>query len=776
MPINRTARIARTAHDKAHLNRLGVPEFGVVQIQIQGQGGSKSKSYRDGSSATPTAPATTGVDTFHFAPGPQYNVATWAVDNNLKDDVQIVYKLHNPQFAIATARLELFTRFAATPVWTRDLTGDELLHGEHKLQFNAQDNWDGKIDPHTDFPDQFLTVEYSPYKLKLTITGPGVNTSPAAWTYFHVIIGKLELEYGPKDVLPVQPANPEGGIHRDTYDDLITQSATPPAAGGSVKVFLNSDMFKTNGNQMMDNTLFTRYETLWGDGPQIPLFCKVWVKSSANTDIVAYKALGKLKFLWDWESTAAASATAFASSAENYLVNKTKPKGRNCHEKRGGKRASTRAVFPDQAGTAPGAIQAGSFPFQVEAVPTPRKWAAYSYAWNDGAAASKTGVIFQPARMAGDKYKVTVYVDQVFDRKKKYKLNVDTDAPLTSPAVLKAVTGDFQIWRRINLRKYIKKNGSVAETINMATVAAEYAKAFVELKDLTGGVIQNVAQGDWNNRETTAINGLSATRQRMIMPGDQYNKGGGGVYLRTRDQYIEAWMEEAGADLDALGLGAALTPALRAALVDAAKNNPSNEPAFDNAVTAAFTNHGGALTPVDQSSLQGAIDSHWITVVDFMADPSNDMQNDDNYRGIAKIIGKTIVGAAFDPDADANSGCTIFHCDKLHDVGSSLLGWAFDVTNGNGNRCGFLLCATQADHSAGDSIENTATHEFGHHFFLPHTVDAGERKNYHAHDESVTTCIMSYNVPTEFCGFCQLRLRGWDKDALKTKASKNSKT
>ena len=228
MAINRTARIARTAHDKTHLNRLAIPEFGVVEIQIKGQGGSKSKSRRDGSSATPTAPSGTGADTFHFAPGPQYAVATWTADPTLKDDVQIVYTLHNPQFAIQVAKLELFTRFSEDPVWTRDLADDELLHGEHTLQFNNQDNWDGKIDAHADFPDQFLTVEHSPYKLKLTISGDGVNTAPTAWTYFHVIIGKLELEYGPKTVLPAQPANPEGGIHADTYDDLIAQGAAPP--------------------------------------------------------------------------------------------------------------------------------------------------------------------------------------------------------------------------------------------------------------------------------------------------------------------------------------------------------------------------------------------------------------------------------------------------------------------------------------------------------------------------------------------------------------------
>lgn len=716
MVINRTADISRTAHDKAHVNRLGVPEFGVVEVQIKGQAGSLSKCYRDSSSTSPVVPATTGVDTFHFAPGPQYAAATWVADPALKDDVKITYKLHNPQFAIATASLELFVRFSKTPVWKRDLKDDELLHGEHTLQFNAQDNWDGKIDPHADFPDDFLTAEHSPYKLKLTVTGAGVNTSPAAWTYFHVMLAKLELEYGPKTVLAAQPPNPEGGLHADTYDDLIAQGAKPPS-GATVKVFLKSDIFKISNANMFDNQLFTRYETLWGDGPQIPLFCKVWVKSSADSEVVAIKALGRLKFLWDWESTSVASPTIFTAAAENYLVKKTKPKGRNCHDKHGGKRAATKQVFPAQAGPGLGAVPTslpvGSFPFEVVAVDKPRSWAAYSYAWNGGDAASKTGVMFQPSRMAGDRFKITVYVAQEYDRKKKYKLNVDRDAPLPLPALLRVVTGDFEVWRRVNVRKYVKKNASVAETINMATVAAAYQTAFLELKDLTGGVISNVAEADFNSRSGGVTGALSVSRSRMITPGNQFNLGGGGVYLRTRGQYRTAFIAE--------GVSAA-------------------------------------------------------NVDTFMNDPSNGMQNTTTYLAAANIIGRAVASAVFNPEADAGSGCTIFHMDKLHDVGSTLLGWAYDVPGGAGHRCGFLLCATNADHAAGDNIENTATHEYGHHFFLPHTPDAGEKKNYKLHDSSVTTCIMSYNVPTEFCGFCQVRLRGWSNNALKPAPAANKKT
>jgi hypothetical protein len=466
---------------------------------------------------------------------------------------------------------------------------------------------------------------------------------------------------------------------------------------------------------MFGNQLFTRYETLWGDGPQIPLFCKIWVKSSSDTDVVAYKALGRLKFLWDWESTSAASATSFAADAEDYLVKKTKPKGRNCHDKRGGKRGSKKPVFPEQAGTKPGALQANAFPFEVEEVDKPRTWAAYSYAWNDGEAASKTGVMFQPARMAGDKYKVTVYVDQEYDRKKKHKLNVDTDAPLKVPAQIKAETGDYEIWRRVNVRKYIKKNGSVAETINLATVTGFYEKAFIDLKDRTAGAIENVAEADWNNRVATAVGGYGAATVRMVNPVNQYTNGGACLYLRTRNEYRNAYIAEGEdpADVDA-----------------------------------------------------------------FLADPNNGMHTDANYQGLGKSLGMAVISELFNPEAAkyTDSGCTIFHVDALIDIPCGLLGWAYDVPGGNGKRCGFLLCATNVAHGAGDNIENTATHEFGHHFFLPHPPDAGEKKNYKAHDKAVSTCIMSYNPPTEFCGFCQLRLRGWSKDALKPVASSNKKT
>ena len=53
---------------------------------------------------------------------------------------------------------------------------------------------------------------------------------------------------------------------------------------------------------------------------------------------------------------------------------------------------------------------------------------------------------------------------------------------------------------------------------------------------------------------------------------------------------------------------------------------------------------------------------------------------------------------------------------------------------------------------------------------------ANKKNDYDAHDRKVKNCLMSYLPATrELCGFCQLRLRGWDKSVLKP-GRKNSKS
>jgi hypothetical protein len=137
----------------------------------------------------------------------------------------------------------------------------------------------------------------------------------------------------------------------------------------------------------------------------------------------------------------------------------------------------------------------------------------------------------------------------------------------------------------------------------------------------------------------------------------------------------------------------------------------------------------------------------------------------------------------FDSHLHANEGANIFHFDGLHNhtaaATSTLRGWALDLASGTDRKCGFLQVAKATDYSGppNDIREFTCSHEFGHHFFMPHTPDAGEKKDYKAHDKAVKDCLMSYNftAPRKFCGFCQLRLRGWSKAALSPSGAKNKK-
>src|SRR6478609_4715178 len=167
------AKVARTAQGLDHGNHLRVPVFGVTKIAITTPAGTTSKGYLPADSpwVAKNPPPEEGTDDVHFAPE--------------KETVKIKYTLRNPVGAITAARLELYGPHDDGPLWTRDLTPEECADGEHTL------DWKGEVTKSAHFPDEFVTVEMSPYKLKLVAKGGVAGDPPAAWTYFHVLIAKI---------------------------------------------------------------------------------------------------------------------------------------------------------------------------------------------------------------------------------------------------------------------------------------------------------------------------------------------------------------------------------------------------------------------------------------------------------------------------------------------------------------------------------------------------------------------------------------------------------
>jgi hypothetical protein len=766
--MHRTANVARTAHDLDHVNRLRAPHFGVVQIQLVAMA-KKSKSVRLLGAKTVKDPAADGEEAFHFVP-------------STADKVKIKYEIEDPFECVTKARLEIFRRFKKVAVWKKDLLAAEFAAGEHTLQISGTEDWDGKIGAHADFPDEYLSVQHSPYKLKLMLSGPGRPRAAVAWTYFHILVGEIKLEWGVPEAIPADaPGQPS---HRAVLTSLRGQSAQPPDAT-DVKVFLTSNLFKKT-HSMTDNSLYTEYQALWGDGPKIPIFAKVKLKTSADAKVEAPKALGDLKFLWDWESTSAATGQAFVDNAQNYNTDLTKPKGQNCHKDRGGKRAdNTKPVFPAQPGYDPqDTLTDGVFPFKVEAVPDNRKWTAVSHLWRDKSLASKTGVIFQPARIAGDKYKLTAYVAHDVDENDKLALDVDADAPLPIDATLKASTSTFIVWRKIHLVKRLKKSATVTD-LNLATVFGFYTPAFLELENLSGAV-GTVSQGTWNNGIRAAWEAEETDVYWRLMFNEsinQYTTGDYGVYYRTRVQFRAARAKKK-AEEDW-------------AAVNSALNGPPWLGHLGTALTTALAsgpdlNAGGAAAPARaaaSAALQPPLDpANADIVAGFAVNAvraadtalSNAGRNTNaGYARACEVLAKAVLIRFFNNHLAGAEGANIFQVRMAHnltgDLTNFLDGEAVDFDNGTDRRCGFLSLCDPAEDVPGASADQTAAHEFGHHFFLPHPSGVGTESGYQAHDDAFSDCLMSYSIsPRSLCGLCLLRLRGWNKAALSTTSANNT--
>ncbi|MBP6513718.1 MAG: hypothetical protein KA224_00950 [Steroidobacteraceae bacterium] len=705
------AKVARTALDLPHGNLLRVPEFGVTHISINTPGGGTSKSYLpdDSEWAKKNPPPAAGKDDVNFAPE--------------KETVKLKYTLRNPVGAITAARLELHGPYEDAPLWTRDLTPEECLDGEHTIE------WDGKVTKSVNFPDEYITVEMSPYKLKLVAKG-GVQGDPVtAWTYFHVLVAKLEFELGPKEVL---------SRTRDRTLWTKIKDRGVPAEGATLELRLVSNIFSTAPADMHDRSDFLKYEAMWSKGPQVPVLLKVSIKDSTGAAIDAPKALGRTKFLWDWEDVAEdtsvhhAKAQAFLDKALDYHKDATKPKGDNCHKDRGGKRGGTNPVFVANAGYAPqDKVKDSAFPFKVEACPT-RKWAAFSYGWGSGHFAGKTGVLLQPSRMAGDAVQVTVQV--AYERKadKSAVLDVEDDPPLK--AAVKAKTGIFQVWRQLDFVKYTKKKLGLPN-FGVATFQGYYEKAFIRMK-YTAGAATAMPAATYNSRFAAYVFGSAAPvvaaqpwyMQAAIDPAvDQHATGDLAVTFRT----YAAWKVAAAA---AQGWSAADLNAWLAA--------------------------GGAALNTS-SKYHGFCDNWAVGIVTYVCD-------------------------AF---IAASDGINLLHFVSLYNLeaqpgGSQLNGFATSFPSTGEHKCAFVLCAGAGNYG-GDSNtrEQTVTHEIGHCLFLAHApdgvnaVDVANAPDAAVHDNAWHNCAMSYNYNQvrRFCGFCLLRLRGWDKTKLKPTAAQNKK-
>ncbi len=792
-PLQRTVRIARTAHDLTHVNRLRVPEFGVVRISV-GIGGKSSKPYRPANAPAPKD-ADTGTDDFHFCPE--------------KEEVEIRYEIDDFGGNIDEATLEMFCRYEDAPLWTLDLTKlgwTWYAHGKHLVK------WDGrvvvqptveKVDTETDqgwkhdltafapdkrkddgFPDGYVNLGHTTYKLKLTVKSGGVpGRATVSWTYFHIIIKSIELELGPEETVPAAVVDDAAHKRNKAVRARIATDGGVPGKDAVRKVFLVSNLFKTDSGQMGSDTGFTNFQTLWGDGPQIPVVAKIRIADSNDAEVKLESApkgavaMGNARFLWDWQDPdepADASNTqpkpkAYIKTAIDYYKagtdrtrsgkDHTYPKGDNCHVDRGGKRGpDAAAVFPVQAGYDPkDPLDAGKFPFEVEAC-TERKWAALSRGWGSGAMKGRTGVVFRPSRMAGDDYKLTVFL--AYDKTEDDKWALDKkDEPLAALEVLRASTGTFQVWREIHVVRYIRKLGSVGSfwPAQVEPVRALYRTAYVQVEDKVKGT-----------------DSYLVAEHRVGGTAPDYNAICDGIFTGSGNALFTNQLAiELGADHKAVA--AAFKARAYADFVTKVHEYLHGGEAGDFATAGVAA---AALCTTDLNPLPVSVSRTRLGQTQSQLNTLNTTSNEDYCEKLDNVMfplakveltnALSVVSGAKDGSADpAPEGITVLHFDNVHSAGPGVkLGSAIDPTDATAEKCVFLFTIERVD---------TFVHEIGHHLFLAHAPNAAGFKA-DTHDAADANCMMSYTRPRlAFCGQCQLRLRGWQGSTLSKTGASNKK-
>lgn len=821
--------ITRKVDGEKHGNHVRPPQIGIRDLRLKASG-KRSKFHLPENAPDPETPET-GSDAFNFLPE--------------HDVCDLVFDIDNPFDIVDRARIEITTRFDAKPLWTIDLMKlgpTWTRHGVHTVKWPGQVFDDSaeiagtiqgeatdhdlaavaaKPDANDDapFPDGWLTLQHAPYRLRLVLESDLLPDHPAAaWTYFHVMLEKIEIKLGPEEAIPSGGVKPTLEMEKAVRTQFTTAdegyAGALPKDGESAKIFLVSNNFKTSDAEFAAGSRadFTTYEALWGDGPRIPLIAKLWLRAADGSEIdietaaKGAKALGRARFMWDWKdpderdtAPAAECVTYIANSRKRYKnatdttrpdKDHTYPEGDNCHVDLGGGRGPDAAViFPDQVGYKPKAVlDAGKFPFDVGTKlvdPKKRKWAAFSTGWTDGKLKGHTGVLFRPTRMAGDNFVVSVTFAWDRDKDGKYVTDV-VDKDIKVPAKLTAKTGTFEVWRRIHFSRYIRKTAAVPRFTDVAGVAAYYAKAFIDFRnDMAAG-------DDYTADQHHNTPGGALTNYNTIAKGILDTAG-----LDLYDQQVLALPDEDHASVKAVFKVAPYATFVRR-VHSVLQGHPDAD--FDDE---------GALLALTGDQLAATLGTKTFSVMP--AGPTAVATNDRRQR-----LGQTknyLVSEAFDtlgkfsktverklmdlnidlsvaiqfPSIDgcgpsgakAKPGIVVFHWEYLHS------GTQEFIDAGNPDHGGGKGAAVDAVGKTRDTavfalqrlFVATFAHEVGHHMFLPHTnPPAGDAASLRVHDGSDPRCLMSYKADRhDFCGLCLLRLRGWDGAKLDRDSTKNTK-
>ncbi len=189
-PSDNVSEVPRARHDSDTESTLDTSRFRIIELYLR---------RWEGTTALQTQSHLYPTHRNHadIPPNGAHRVRFIPVGRTGGAAAEICFRIEYPE-RVQGGRLELFIRNEANRIWHQDLTAHELtaspgLGGVPNSVWSAW-NWDGSL-PAIDnghdakFPDNRVTAQFAPYKLKLTIWGANpdrVTEKTQAWTYVDV--------------------------------------------------------------------------------------------------------------------------------------------------------------------------------------------------------------------------------------------------------------------------------------------------------------------------------------------------------------------------------------------------------------------------------------------------------------------------------------------------------------------------------------------------------------------------------------------------------------
>lgn len=500
-------------HDALH--EPAALDFGATDLALV-FGGNRSRGYDDGEADGLQQQQAQGLkvqEPFCLAPG---------VDTA---GLKMTWRVHG-KTNFASAKLELFASGVAEPIWKKRWGGAwgaedaaiDTFQADRvgdTASFQGELPWtDVQLDPGA-YPDGLLTVKGSPYQLRLTLSAKKAEADPedldlvaypmTAWTFFHVAVHSFTYKFGPPDwlskdrpditdehrekVVGTRAAGNGGAIDyglEGAVLEELRQAAHPGQDQTQAKLKATSfhqvnltANFNSKRGRSSDSAAWGER---WGHGPRLPLLAYAWIRKNdgGHTDAHVDKVLAGARLLWDWQESSPdrwkqATQTETHGGGDvtrQWLGNLLQqhngaavPQGSsNCPAVFGGKVGGAQPVFLPQPTAGNGK---GSLPFKVTPCQT-RTHAAVS----EFDATGKTGVLFQPSRMAGDHYVVRSYL-YTGD-------HLDSLADLEAADVAKGSPGTFEVHKRVHVHHLVLTDlpgvavNDLVETVRVRASAQAY--------------------------------------------------------------------------------------------------------------------------------------------------------------------------------------------------------------------------------------------------------------------------------------------------------------